>query len=437
VVRRQNLSELVDGSDKGRVFWIAPGVHHLGTSQYSSVTPKDRQVFIGAPGAIIDGGKKNLYAFTGNASDVTISHLTIQHFGTKLDNNGAGVVNHDSAHGWRVLHNTIRDNGGAGVFLGDHGRVRSNCLKHNGEYGFQSLVSHGGALTHNEIAGNNTADWEHVQPGCGCTGGGKFWDSRNVTIRDNWVHHNHGAGLWADTNNRGLLFDGNYVGHNDDEGLVYEISYNARIVHNTFVANGWAKGPSDPGFPSGAIYISESGSDPRVHTRFSHKFLIAHNKFFDNWSGVIGWENADRFAGSPNNSSAGYSTLVNRHVADLHTCVAGTISSAPYYDDCRWKTQHLRIRHNLFVSHASAIPGCTADRGCGYQGLFSNWGTSPDWSPYQGPVIERHITRTQDNGWSDNHYVGRWHFMARDQSGTVSWHTWRGRFKQDRHSRRS
>lgn len=433
---RRNLYNVVNAHRPGTTFWLKPGVFRLHRDEFGQVIPKRGDSFIGAPGAVLDGQHVNRYAFTGGARNVTISYLTIQHFGTKRSNNGEGVVNHDSAGGWHILHNTIRRSGGAGVFLGNHGQVRGNCLADNGEYGFQALESRHSVLAHNEIKGNNTADWEALRPGCGCTGGGKFWDSRNVTARNNYVHDNRGPGLWADTNNAGLLFKGNWIADNEDEGILYEISYNAHIIRNTFIGNGWVKGPTNPGFPTGAIYVSESGSDPRVETRFGHRFLIAHNRFVDNWAGVVAWENADRFAGSPNNASTGFSTLVNRKVVNLHTCVPGTIDGQPYYDDCRWKTQRLKVIHNRFAYHASAIAECRADTGCGYQGLFSNWGTSPDWSPYKGSVVERHITRDQDNLWADNRYVGHWHFMVKDQAGVVGWHAWRARFGQDHGSTR-
>jgi hypothetical protein len=431
----RNLYRVVNAHRRGTTFWLRPGVHTLHKDQFGQVIPKRGDTFIGAPGAVLDGQHVNRYAFTGYAGNVTVSYLTIQHFGTTRSNNGESVVNHDSAHGWDILHNTIRRNGGAGVFLGNRGEVRGNCLALNGEYGFQGLNSHHSVLAHNEITGNNTANWERLRPGCGCVGGGKFWNARNVTVRGNYVHDNRGPGLWADTNNAGLLFEGNWIADNDDEGLLYEISYNARIVHNTFVHNSWVKGPTNPGFPTGAIYLSESGSDPRVkHARYGHSFKIAHNRFVDNWAGVVGWENADRFAGSPNNASTGYSTLVNRKVVNLKTCVAGTIGHRPYYNDCRWKTKRLQIRHNTFVSHPSAIPGCKKDTGCGYQGLFSNWGTSPDWSPYKRRVVERHIVWSQGNRWGDNRYVGTWHFMIKDQATVVPWHTWRSRYGQDHRS---
>ena len=433
---RHNLYTVVNNHRPGTTFWLKPGVFHVDPDEFGQVIPKRGDTFIGAPGAILDGRHVNRYAFTGTAKNVTISYLTIQNFGTKASNNGEGVVNHDSAEGWRILHNTIWHSGGAGVFLGNHGQIRHNCLADNGEYGFQALDSRHSVLAGNEITGNNTANWEVLRPGCGCTGGGKFWNSRNVTVRNNYVHDNRGVGLWADTNNAGLLFTGNWIADNDDEGILYEISYNARIVHNTFVHNGWVKGPTNPGFPTGAIYVSESGSDPRVKTRFGGRFRIAHNRFVNNWAGVVGWENADRFAGSPNNSSTGFSTLVNPKVANLKTCVPGTIDQAPYINDCRWKTKRLWVVHNTFVSRPTDIPGCRADTGCGFQAVFSNWGTSPDWSPYQGPVVEQHITWHQGNRWAHNTYVGAWHFMVMDQATVIPWHAWRTTYGQDRGSAR-
>ena len=376
VVRDQKLGRLARRSRKGRVFWLAPGVHRLGSDPYSQVMPKDHQVFIGAPGAVIDGQHKNLYAFTGKARGVRIEHLTITGFGQPGDNGGQAVVNHDSGHQWAITHSTITGNAGAGVFLGTRTRVVSSCLSSNGEYGFQSFSMHGPhdvVLRHNEISHNNTDDWESIQPGCGCSGGGKFWNTRGAVVTDNWVHDNRGVGLWADTNDRGFLFKNNYLSDNDAEGILYEISYNARIVHNTFVRNAIVEGPSSPGFPFGAIYISESGSDPRVHTAYRHHFVISRNRFIDNWAGIMAWENPDRFAGSPYNSSTGFTTLVAPRVATVRHCSDPTlIGNRPYVDDCRWKTQRLSVTHNRFTMDRQSIPGCSADAGCGWNGLVSN-----------------------------------------------------------------
>ena len=73
-------------------------------------------------------------------------------------------------------------------------------------------------LDHNEIVGNNTGDWESKIDGCGCTGGGKFWDVRNVRVTNNYVHDNKSVGLWADTNDNNFLFEGNWIENNDGAG---------------------------------------------------------------------------------------------------------------------------------------------------------------------------------------------------------------------------
>jgi Right handed beta helix region len=440
VVRHRNLGVVASSHRPGATFWVSPGIHHLGNGPYDQVDPKDRQVFIGAPGAVIDGQHRNLYAFGGTASHVVVSHLTIQNFGSKGDNNNQGVVNHDAAPEWRIRHNTVRHVAGAAVFMGNRSRVVSNCLTRNGQYGFSSYRPRGVhhlVLRHNEISYNNTDAWEALQPNCGCTGGGKFWDSDHVRVLDNWVHHNYGPGLWADTNNSGFLIKGNLITDNQDEGLFYEISYNARIVHNTFARNSWVKGRQNNDF-TGAIYLSESGSDIRAGSTYGHRFVLGHNRFVDNWAGIIAWENPDRFSGSPANSSTGYTTLVNPGVATVQACsTPSKIATNPYFDDCRWKVRHLRVQHNRFVFHPGKIPGCTTRAGCGFQGLVSNYGTYPSWSPYQGYVVPDNITFHQDNRWLDNTYVGPWHFEIRTLGHTVSWKTWRsGKYRQDAGSRR-
>ena len=131
--------------------------------------------------------------------------------------------------------------------------------------------------------------------------------------------------------------------------------------------------------------------------------------FTDNWAGVILWENADRFAGSPANTSTGAGTLVNPKVVTVKTCTRPTISTQPYFDDCRWKTQNVHVHDNVFSLDPDKIGRTCASRsGCGYNGLFSNWGTFPAWSPYQGNACQDNITFSQDNVWADNRYVGPW-----------------------------
>ena len=418
----QKLDDLVQSRSSEATYWLAPGVHTLGNGQYDQVSPNTGDTFVGAPGAILDGRHLNLYAFGGHAANVTISNLTIQNFGAAGDNSNEGVVNHDSARNWTITRNTIQLNAGAGVMIGSDNRVLGNCIRNNGQYAFNAYHSNGVTnivLDANEISGNNTDDWEKRQPGCGCTGGGKFWETRGAVVTNNYVHDNKGVGLWADSNNADFLFQGNYVSGNDDEGIMYETSYNAAILNNTFVRNALVKGPTNPGFPASAIYISEAGSDNRVSGSYGDRFPISGNVFSDNWAGIVAWENADRFAGSPANTSTGMTTLVNPKVATVQACsTPSLIATKPYFDDCRWKTQKLLVDHNVFRLNAANVPGCLVDKSCGLNGLFSNYGTYPSWSPYKGSVIRESITFNQNNVWQNNSYHGPWNFMVYDQ-GTV------------------
>jgi hypothetical protein len=430
VTTADNLNAVTEKNPAGTTFWLQPGTHRLGTGEFAQVIPKDGNTYVGAPGAILDGGRKNRYAFTGYATGVTVQNLTIQNFGALRTNNDEGVVNHNAAGRWTVTGNTIKENAGAAVMVGDHNVVRGNCLLDNGQYGFNAYNPDkvaGITIEGNEIAGNNTDDWEKLKPGCGCTGGGKFWEVTGAVVRNNWVHDNHSAGLWADTNNTGFVIEGNYISGNLAEGLVYETSYNAGIRGNTFARNGLGKGPTNQGFPTPALYISESGSDPRVPGVFNKTFEVSQNVFVDNWAGVILWENADRFAGSAANTSTGAGTLVNPAVVTATTCNATTIEKQPYLSDCRWKTQNVRVHDNVFSLNPNNVSKtCAARTGCGYNGVFSNWGTFPTWSPYKEDTVQDAITFHQGNRFFNNTYAGPWNFIVHEQGNRVNWAAWQG-----------
>ena len=432
----ESLVDVVAAHPGNTTYWLSPGIHRLEKGAFTQVVPHAGDTFVGAPGAVLDGGNENRYAFAGDAPDVTIRFLTVQNFGAAGESNNEGVVNHDSAKGWIVDSSTIQNNAGAGVMLSSGSRLKGSCLRNNGQYGFNAYAPDGVkdvVLDGNEITGNNTDNWEERRPGCGCTGGGKFWATTGAEVIGNYVHANKGVGLWADSNNVGFRFEDNYISGNDAEGIMYETSYNAIIMNNTLVRNALVKGPTNPKFPASAIYISESGSDNRVQGQYKMSLRVSGNVFTDNWSGVVAWENADRFAGSPANTSTGLGTLVNPSVATVAACGAKSkIKEKPLFDDCRWKTQNLLVEGNTFAVDGSKIPGCRPSMGCGYNGLFSNYGTYPRWSPYQGEIVQQNITFKQNNVWRNNTYIGDWHFLVEDAAHVVTWDTWRAApYRQD------
>lgn len=417
-----DLSALTRISPPGTTFWLSPGTHALAQDQFGQVIPKDGNVYLGAPGAVLDGRGINRAAFTQQAAGVVIRGLIIRGFVAPQDQ---GVVNHDSGPGWVIEGNIIEDNGGAAMMAGPGQQVRANCLRDNGQYGINAYRSGGGlsnlVIENNEITGNNTDDWESRAPGCGCTGGVKFWAVNGADVRGNWVHHNHGAGLWADTNNNDFVIQGNLIEDNEAEGLFYEISYNLVLSGNTFRRNALVQGrrraERGDNFPVAAVYISESGGEPRIPAR-TNLIDIRGNMFSDNWSGVTLWENADRFCNSPANTSSLSCTPLAPSVS---SCVQPGIAEAPLYGDCRWKTQRVYVRDNTF-EFDSQTPGCLSL--CGRMAVLSNYGTFPAWSPYKGPVISEAITFRQDNRWSNNKYYGPWTFVTHDTSRRLSIEAW-------------
>jgi hypothetical protein len=426
-----DLADKTEQNPAGTTFWLEPGNHTLGTGEFGSVTPKDGNVYLGAPGAVLDGQKHNKYAFVAQAADVTIRGLTVRNFVAPADE---GVVNHDSGDGWVIEDNTIEDNGGAGMMAGARQQVRGNCLRNNGQYGINAykngpigdLVLEG-----NEIVGNNTDDWESKIEGCGCTGGVKFWAVDGADIRGNWVHDNRGTGLWADTNNNDFLIEKNLIEDNDGPAIFYEISYNATIRDNTIRRNNIVEGRqfADRGdsFPSASIYISESGGEPRIEAR-TDKIDIYGNALVDNWAGITLWENADRFCNSAANTSGGCTRLV----PDMTSCAPPNISKDPLYDDCRWKTQNVDIHENTFSVEPRSI-GC--DSLCARMALISNYGTYPDWSPYRADSVQQAITFEQNNTWRNNHYVGPWTYLALDTGKVIQPPQWQSPpYSQDRRS---
>ena len=58
-------------------YYFETGTHTLGTDQYAQIMPGNGATFIGAPGAVLDGQRLNQYAFSQQATGVTIRYLTV------------------------------------------------------------------------------------------------------------------------------------------------------------------------------------------------------------------------------------------------------------------------------------------------------------------------------------------------------------------------
>jgi hypothetical protein len=114
-------------------------------------------------------------------------------------------------------------------------------------------------------------DWE--------AGGTKFVKTNRLILRNNFVHHNVGPGLWCDIDNVGALYESNRVEDNAREGIVHEISYAAVIRGNTVLRNGL----TDPSARNGQ-WLWNAG----IGVHASRDVEVVGNTVADNAHGIVG-----------------------------------------------------------------------------------------------------------------------------------------------------
>ena len=274
-----NVQAAINHAPPGTTFCFSRGSYRV-----SSLAPKSGDVLDGGDrAAILVGGKSAYYAIYGDStshgpSDVTVRGFVIQDFNTPLQ---AGAIQDYNGPGWIIQNNHITKNAAAGVATGDNVRVLGNLIDHNGQEGF-SAHGNGGLYQDNVIAYNNfklvvNAGWE--------AGGGKAYDTMNLTFKSNYVHDNGGPGLWADTNNINTTFDGNTVSNNWGAGIYEEMSVDATIINNTITDNGM---PSSPGGGNRQGWAWDAGIQLRRSGALSASvpLIISGNIVADNYNAI-------------------------------------------------------------------------------------------------------------------------------------------------------
>ncbi|GJL55207.1 MAG: hypothetical protein NPIRA02_23390 [Nitrospirales bacterium] len=193
------------------------------------------------------------HAFEGAAKDVTIRGLIIEKYANPAQH---GAIHVKHGQNWIVQDSEVRLNHGIGIRSGERLHVLRCHVHHNGQLGIggfgDSIL-----IQHNEISHNNTQqfrrEWE--------AGGTKFVKTQNLIVRDNFVHHNQGPGLWTDIDNINTLYERNRVEDNERAGIFHEISYAAIIRDNVVTRNGL-------GFPVwlwGSGILVAASSDTEVY----------------------------------------------------------------------------------------------------------------------------------------------------------------------------
>jgi hypothetical protein len=223
------VGSAVASSPEGTMFVFSAGVY-VGVS----VEPKAGQSFWGELGAVLDGDGAP-FAFRSDAADVVISGLEITDYRPGLVE---GVI--QDGRRWLVRNSHIHHNGEIGIHDLAEGRVIGNYIHHNGRYG---IAGSGFVL----VEGNEIAYNANEFGLTGDSGATKFVYTTNLVIRNNYVHHNDGHGIWPDIDNVNVLTENNQVEANRGNGILYEIGCGPGgvIRHNHVEGNGFPERYAD------------------------------------------------------------------------------------------------------------------------------------------------------------------------------------------------
>jgi hypothetical protein len=214
-------------------------------------------------------------AFGGSAGGVTIRNLIIEKYANPSQN---GVIR--GGANWTVDSNEVRWNHGIGIHMGPSRKVLNNKVHHQGQMGIGGS-GNGSLVEGNEIAYNNVAGYNPYWE----AGATKFTFTDGLIIRNNFVHHNAGPGLWCDIDNINIVYEGNTVEDNEQTGIGHEISYDAIIRNNIVRRNGTVK--PYPYWVEGAGITVSSSKNVEVYG----------NLVEDNWQGIMSVQQ-DRGSGS-------------------------------------------------------------------------------------------------------------------------------------------
>ena len=166
----------------------------------------------------------------------------------------------------------------------------------------------------NLFGSNSTFDYNEVyesnyqpDPGCGCSGGGKWWATLNADIVANaFVDDSPGGGtpIWLDNGNSGTLISGNYFYMSYGSAISSETGFNLDVTGNLFLDGGWGRGSGGCGNNcDGAVDLNSSGGFNVPGSRYENQILVSGNQFVNNWEGIDIWQAGSR---SCENSGEGW-----------------------------------------------------------------------------------------------------------------------------------
>jgi len=253
-------------------------------------------------------------------SDVTVENLVLEEAANQAQ---VGAVDsrdvfgsQRAGPGWRILHDEVRLNHGAGVGFGSHSTVAGNLITGQGQLGFGAYGT-GSVITGNEIAFNGAAGYSPLWE----AGGGKSWMTSHETLTRNYVHDNLGPGLWDDGGNVDTTYQYNLIVANSGAGIQHEISYDATITYNLIAGNGF--GMHQGWAWDAGIQIQSSGGARRID--------VADNVVTGNYNGITVIDSGARAHDQP--APYGPHVVRNVRVHDNVIVMSGTAVTGAVEDD--------------------------------------------------------------------------------------------------------
>jgi hypothetical protein len=228
-----SLQAIVNAYPTNTTFCFASGTYAIS----APIVPKGGDAFVAVTRrqAILTGNNATSMSFNGQGvSGVTVRGLVISHF-VPPDLGGSAALK--ASGGWRIIDNEISYNANRGLYIEGGSLISGNYIHHNslmGLYGYQASNS---IVENNEIAFNGTL-------GTPYNAGSKLVGTTNVTIRNNYFHDDNNNEIWFDTNNTGVLIDGNTVVKTNTYGKAISMEQNtgAAIIRNNTINVGSAAG---------------------------------------------------------------------------------------------------------------------------------------------------------------------------------------------------
>ena len=273
--------------------------------------------------------------YGGPAADVSVEYLDISH---DLHNTTGTIY---TGTGWTITHNNIHDGYstpgfGVAIYGGDQGTIEYNCLSKMGDYGV-NLFGSGSRFDYNEVYESNYKP----DPGCGCSGGGKWWGTLNADIVGNaFVNDSPGGGIpvWLDNGNSGTLISGNYFDKSYGSAITSETGFDLHVTDNLFKDGGWGKGSGGCGNNcDGAVNLDSSGGFDVPASRYENQVLVSGNQFVDDWEGIDVWQAGAR---SCENSGEGWPDDASYCSGGFPNSASVASSGGQYYFSHEGDTAH-------------------------------------------------------------------------------------------------